>query len=220
MMASWSSQRTAAAGGILAMVLLAVGALLPGQPPKYGASADDVSAYLHDSHRTILVGLLLTGIAVPLYVWFIAHLAVSLRESGHASLGLAAAGGGLIVAAIASVGDALGAALAQSEKWGVSREVLRALYQADTFVYSRLFFAAVVVGVAAALAASRGALPAWLTWLAALQAVLVLLAGLSIKGGGFFSPTGGMVFIGFLAYLVGTALIAFGLWKSSASSTA
>jgi len=43
----------------------------------------------------------------------------------------------------------------------------------------------------------------------------MLLGGLSIKGTGFLSPTGGMAFIAFVAYFLGTAAFAVALWQSA-----
>jgi hypothetical protein len=215
-MGSWSQQRQAAAAGILSMVLLVVGYFMPGSPPKYTASGEKVTAFFTGHHRTILIGLILTGIAVPFYVWFVAHLAVALRDAGHSGLGLSVAIGGGLVSAAAAIGDAFTAAADQGANSGMVGATVRALYQTASFTYSRLTFPAIAVAIAVAIAAARGALPAWLKWLGALQAVLLLLTGVSLKADGFFSQTGGMAFIGYIAYFLGTALIAFGFWQASA----
>jgi hypothetical protein len=218
-MASWSSQQKAAAGGILAMVLLIVGYLLPGQPPKYNASATSVASWFADNHRAVLIGLILTGLAVPLYVWFLANLAVAFREAGQPGLGLLAAGGGLLVAAAASIADALTEAVAHGQRSGLADDTVRGLYHVSLFAYQRLSFAGVAFGLAVAFAAMRGLLPGWVKWVGLVQALALVLTGVSIKSAGFFSPTGGMALIGYLAYFVGTAVIAFGFWQASAAAT-
>lgn len=213
-MGSWSDQRKAAAGGILAMVLLVVGNFMMGSPPKLGASAASVTHFFTQHHRTILVGMILTGLAVPFYVWFVAHLALAIRGPRGAAIAL----GGLLVAACAATGDALMAAGAEATKWGSDPNAIRVLYQFSTIAYSRLFWAGIAVAVPLALAATAGALKTWVQWVAWTQAVLFLLGGLSLRSGGFLSPTGGMALIAYLAFFVGTALVAFALWQGEAAT--
>jgi hypothetical protein len=219
-MGSMLNQRNAAAGGILAMALLVVGNFMYGQPPKFAASGPTVTSFFHDHHKTVLVGILLTGLAVPLYVWFVAYLALAIRGA----LGAAVALGGLLVAACASTGDALPATLAHAAKLAdPSSASIRLLYELSAIAYSRLFWAGLAVAIPVALAATAGGLKAWVRWVAWAQAALFFLGGLSLKSGGFFSPTGGMALIGYLAFFVGTAAIAFALWQASpatASATA
>lgn len=217
-MGSWMNQRNAAAGGILAMALLVVGNFMFGQPPKFAAAAPDVATFFHDHHRTVLVGMLLTGLAIPFYVWFVAHLALALRGP----LGAAVALGGLLVAACAATGDALTATVAHAAKLGGSSDSgMRLLYELSVLAYSRLFWAGLAVAIPVALAAGAGALKGWVRWVAWAQAVLFLLGGLSLRSSGFFAPTGGMALIGYLAFFVGTAAVAFALWQASpAASTA
>lgn len=213
-MGSWSDQRKAAAGGILAMVLLLVGNFMTGKPPKLGADAASVTHYYTHHHHAMLIGMILTGLAIPFYVWFIAHLALTIRGAWGASIAL----GGMLVAACAATGDALTVAGTQATKWGSDPNAIRVLFQLSSITYSRLFWAAIAVAVPVALAAAAGHLRPWVRWVAWAQAVLCLLGGMSLKAGGFFSPTDGMALIGYLAYFIGTAAIAFALWQSEAAT--
>src|SRR5437764_15319715 len=98
-MGSWSDRKHGAASGFLAMVLLLVGNFITWKPPRFGAGPVTVLHFYSHHHRAILIGMILTGIAIPLYVWFIAHLATTV--GGH--LGAAIALGGILVAACAAV---------------------------------------------------------------------------------------------------------------------
>jgi hypothetical protein len=218
-MSAWSNERKPAAGGILAMILFVVGYFIPGAPPKLGAPSRSVVSYFDGHHRTILIGLILTGIAIPLYVWFLANLTVRLREGGHASLGLSIGLAGGLVAAVLCVADAMTAATAQGEQVGIDGKALRGMYQVSTFTYGRLCFPAIAVGIGVALVAARGGLSGWLKWLGWLQALLALLGGVSLKNSGFFSPTGAMPLIAYIAFFVVTGLTAWSLWSSTTTTS-
>lgn len=210
-MTSWLNQRNAAMGGILAMVLLLVGYFIAGQPPKFAADTAKISDFYSSHHRTLLIGMVLTGLAIPLYIWFVAYLANAIGGA----LGRATALGGILIAACAATGDALTVALTHAVRLQDSAGIVRFTYQAETVAYSRLFWAGLAVAVPVAIAAGKGALRPWVGYVAWLQAVLYLLGGLSLKSAGFFSPTGGMAEIAYIAFFVGTAVVAFGLWQSS-----
>jgi hypothetical protein len=214
-MASWLNQRNAAMGGILAMVLLIVGYFMAGQPPKFNASETSIADFYSSHHRTLLIAMVLTGIAVPLYIWFVAYLAMAL----DGALGMATALGGILVAAVAATGDTLTVALAHGVRFGDSTATYRLVYQVETLAYSRLFWAGLAISIPVAIAVSKGALKPWVGYIAWLQTVLYLLGGVSLKSSGFFSPTGGMAEIAYLAFFVGTALVAFGMWQSSPAAS-
>jgi hypothetical protein len=66
---------------------------------------------------------------------------------------------------------------------------------------------AAAFALATVLAARRSkAMPDWYAWLTLVPAVLFLLAGLALKSTGFFSPSGAMGFIAFIAFVVWIAL--------------
>ena len=215
-MGSWSDQRKAAMGGILAMVLLVVGNFMSGQPPKFAAGSSTVVSYFDDHHRSILIGMILTGLAVPLYVWFTAQLALMVRGLYGAGIAL----GGLLVAACAATGDALTATGSHAARVGDDPQAIRLLFQLSSLAYSRLFWAGLAVAVPLAMAAAAGQLKPWVRWVAWAQAVLYLLGGIALKETGFFSPTGGMAMIGYLAFFIGTALVAFSVWQTETAPAA
>jgi hypothetical protein len=210
-MASWLNQRNAAMGGILAMVLLVVANFMTGSPPKFDAPASSIMSYYSDHHRMLVIGAILTGLAIPFYLWFVAYLSMAVGGGQGAAVAL----GGVLIAACAATGDVLNLVLVKGFKLGDNAGSLRLLYQTSTIAYGRLFWAGLAVAIPLALAASRGVFRPWVGYVAWVQAVLYLLGGLSLKSTGFLSPSGGMALIAYLAFFVGTAVIAFGLWQSS-----
>jgi hypothetical protein len=209
-MGSAVNQRQGAMCGIAAVVLLVVGNFIYGQPPKFAASAEKVTAFYQDHHRAMLIGMILTGVAIPLYVWFLAHLVLAIRGS----FGVAVALGGLLVAAAATTGDVLTATATHAAKAGGDPQTIRFAFEASSIAYGRLLWGAVAVAVPLALAVRAGALRSWLAPVLYIQAALMLLGGLSLKSSGFFSPTGGMAVIAFLAYFLGTLAIAVALLQT------
>ena len=93
-------------------------------------------------------------------------------------------------------------------KAGGDPQTIRFAFEASSIAYGRLLWGAVAVAVPLALAVRTGALRSWLAPVLYVQAALMLLGGLSLKSSGFFSPTGGMAVIAFLAYFLGTLAIA------------
>ena len=50
------------------------------------------------------------------------------------------------------------------------------------------------------------ALPGWYAWLSLVAGLLFVLGGCALRNKGFFTPTGGMGFIAFIAFVVWVAL--------------
>lgn len=210
-MGSWSKDKQAAAGGVLAMVLLIVGNFMYGSPPRFDANAAKVVSFYDGHHRTILVGMILTGLAIPFYVWFIAHLANIVGGAQGRVIGY----GGLLVAACAATGDALTAAGSHAARLGDSPTAIRLLWQLSSLAYSRLFWPGIAIAVVLAMYAAGGGLKMYVRWIAWIQIVVFVLGGIALKETGFFSPDGGMAVIAYVVYFVGTGLFAFAMWQSA-----
>ena len=202
-MGKWSVERWAASTGIGFVVLLLVGGLIPGSPKKYNASAADIAGYFHDKHKALLVAGILYGLAYILFLWFLASFAGAFREAGQRRVSTIMYGAGVATLTIGAAADGLNMATARLVALGTPDDTIKALYGVDQFVYGRLFWTAAAFALATYFAASRTSLmPDWFAWLSVVAAVLFVLGGLAIKTSGFFSPSGGMPFIAFLAMLV------------------
>src|SRR5438477_13000892 len=101
------AERWAASSGMAFAVVLVVSNLLPGTPPHYDASAHRIVVFLTDHHRAITVGAVLQGLALVLFLWFLASFAGLFREAGQGRLSTIVYGAGVATVAIVAVGDAL-----------------------------------------------------------------------------------------------------------------
>lgn len=215
-MSKWSVERWAASTGLGFAVLLLVGALLPGSPKKWNASAVDVQSYLQGKHKEILISGILFGIGYVLFLWFLASFAGYFRDAGQGRLATIMYGAGVAAVTIAAIGDGITVAVAKLT-YTDDTNTVRALYGMSNFVYGRFFWMLAALALATWLAVKRSkAMPDWYAWLSLLGAAVFVLGGLSIKNHGFFSPTGGMAFIAFFGFIVWIAISSFGLVKKTA----
>ena len=202
-MGKWSPERWAASSGIGFVVLILIAVLIPGEPEKYNASAADIASYLHDNHKAILIGGILSGLAIVLFLWFLASFAGAFREAGERRVATIMYGAGVATAVFGALGDGLGMANARLVSLGIADDTLKALNGVQTFVYGRFFWTATALALAAFFATRRtSVLPDWYAWFSLGGAAVFVLGGVSLKTDGFFSPSGGMPFIGFLVLLL------------------
>ncbi len=103
--------------GPVLVVLLLVGALLPGQPPDLDAPGSEVREYLIDQSTQLQTSAVLGAIAALFGIWWIASVwrAMTLAEHGQPRLALIAAlgflGGGLVAgvnAGLVAAGSLMG----------------------------------------------------------------------------------------------------------------
>jgi hypothetical protein len=202
----WSTERWAASTGMGFAVLLLVGSFVPGSPKEWNASAADIQSYLQGKHRELLVAGILFGVAYVLFLWFLASFAGMFREAGQGRLATIVYGAGVATVAIAAIGDGLGVGLTKVT-YESDATTMRTLYGLQSWMYGRLFWTAAALALAAWLAVRRSkVLPDWYAWLTLLAAVLFVLGGLAIRNKGFFTITGGMGLIAFLALAIWIAL--------------
>jgi hypothetical protein len=218
-MASWSAQRQAAAAGIGFVVLLVISSAFIGSPPKFDASAEKVTSTFHDDHRRILIGLLISGAAIPFFIWFLAHFVAAVRAAGERALAFAILFGAIGGGAIAVSGDAVLATLAQSASTGGDPGTIRTLWQLNGMLGGRFEWLLLAAVLATGVAALRGAVPGWLGWISWAAAVLLLLGAVSIKASGAFSPNNVFAFLGFIGFLVWTVSSSVALWRAAPSTS-
>jgi len=186
--------------------MLLVGGFLPGSPKKWNASTADVQSYLQGKHKELLVGGILFGVGYVLFLWFIASFAGMFRDAGQGRLATIVYGAGVATVAIAAVGDGVSVGLTKVA-YSADAHTLQTLYGISNFFYGRLLWTAAALALATWLATKRSrALPDWYAWLSLLAAALFVLGGVALKNNGFFSITGGMGFVAFIALIVWVAL--------------
>ena len=201
-----SMERLAAWTGLGFALFLMVGNFLPGTPPKWNASAADIQLYLVGKNTKILAGLVLTGLAYVLFLWFLASFAGMFRDAGQGRLATIVYGAGVATIVIAAVGDGIQLAMAKII-YTADPNTVAALFGAGSWLYNRLFFALAAVGFATWLATKRSnVMPAWYGMLSLLAGGIWIVSGVSFGDNGFFSITGGMCVIGFISVAVWVGL--------------
>ncbi|MBV8258772.1 MAG: hypothetical protein JO073_13240 [Actinobacteria bacterium] len=217
-MNTWSMERWAASTGVGFVILLLVGNLMPGSPAKWNASAIDIQQYLQGKHKELIVGAILLGLGYVLFLWFLSSFAGMFREAGQGRLATIVYGAGVTTVAIAAVCDGLMLALTKIT-YTADPKTVAAIYGASTWMYSRFFWPAAALALATCLATRRSkVMPDWYAWLSLAGAVLFVIGGISMKNSGFFSITGGMGLIGFLAFAVWIAVSSLLLMQRTESA--
>jgi hypothetical protein len=201
-MTSLSWERGARATGIGFVVMFIIAFIVYGDPPKVNDSAAQIASFFDGDRGRVLTAMVLFGIAFILLLGFIAVIASTLREAGKGGWGAAtiAAGGAFVAlqAVTGAIAGALSLNIAATGDEGVLRGVNTLLSSID--VISAYPLGALVLATTIGLARA-GLVPAWYSWLGFLAGVLVLLHGTNWASSGFWSPTGGYLFITVIAGL-------------------
>ncbi len=202
-MGSLSTRQLAALGAVVAALLMVLGFVLHGSPPKFNADAPKIVGYFHDKHRKLLLSTLVVELGVALLLAVIAQLAVLLRDAGHrANAAVVGIAGAASIAAL-GIGAGLYGGLGQLATFGVEQATVPPLYRLIQFIQLAWFWTTLVLVLAVALAARKGAFPKWVAPVNGLVAFLLVLGGISVKAKGMFSAgTGVFCIIGSIAFLV------------------
>jgi hypothetical protein len=213
-------ERWARATGIGFVVMFIVSFIVLGESPKVNDSAQKIVSFFDGDRGRVLTAMILFGIAFSLFVFFIGAIASTLREAGRGGWGAVtiAAGAGFVAlqAVIGAIAGALALNVAATGDEGVLTSLNTLTSTVD--VISAYFFGTLVV--AATIGLSRAAItPAWYGWIGLIAAVLVYLHGTNWSTSGFWSPTGGYLFVTIIAGL-GWTLITSVLLYLRAPATA
>ena len=197
-------ERWGALGGILFVILVVAGALLPGSPPMPSDSTADMVKFIADKGDQVRIAGYLGAVAIVPFFWFIASLWRLLRrdEGGAPRLAVAAALGGAFAATVGAVGGIV-LALLPMVRSSLTPGLLRILYILSTNVaYLSLFgIATLVLSASVIFIRSRG-MPVWLGYFGILVALLAL-----IGGGATVSANDTLFNIGVVAFLLSSLWI-------------
>jgi hypothetical protein len=209
--------RYGAASGILA-VLLVVGAflgfILP-NAPELDAPGIDWAAYFADHQSRIQVGVIVLGVGLFFFIWFLGSLrsALARAEGGEGRLASIAFGGGIVAIASLMVAASAGAVAALRPE-DLDPNTTRALNDVGVVVggpgaagFTALFAATAIVGY------RHGALPAPIAGLAALAAITQPLAyGVAVTDSGAFAADGVLGgFIPIITFVIAMLALSYAL---------
>jgi hypothetical protein len=160
--------RLDAASGVLFATLLLVAIALPGPPPRADDPALVVARVFVAKRGQILAGVVLTGMAVAAYVWFLGAVRDSLERTRSAASGpmMAACGGGLVGAVLMLFGMVIFGGAAFSTSTLEDAVLVRALNDVGMVAIAASKFGFAVFAFAASRAGARsGVLPRSLSML-------------------------------------------------------
>jgi hypothetical protein len=214
-MGTFSKAQQAAVGAVAAVVLVFIGFVLPGSPPKFAATAPKLIAYFHDHHSRVLIGTVLIEIGVLLLVLVLPHVVAHIRAAGELELAPVAAVAVAATLAILGIGAALFGAIAQLAVKDDTQGAVRPAYELIAFIQIPWYWTSLALVVAVALAASRGVFARWVVPVNAVIAVLLVLGGISVKASGVFAAGSGVFcVIASFAWLVFLLELGLLLWRS------
>jgi len=203
--------RVAALGGVVFVILFLIGLFAPGSPPAVDDPSQDVADFFTDNRGAILFGTFLIGLGVIAMLWFVASLVNTMRDAGEARLAAAAFGGFIMAFSIGALAALLQAGLAYSVAGDIEADEVRALYHltlvANTL--SGVIFAAFALAVGGA-AVRTGFLPRVWGWASGAVGLLFIVASTAWGRDGFWSPTGAIVIIVnivFVVWVAGTSVL-------------
>jgi hypothetical protein len=188
--------RWARAAGIPFAALLIVGFVIFGDGPKVDASGSEVASFYSDHGGRVLTAEPIIAIGFLFLLWFAGAIAHVLRESGQGRLAatvLALAGAEVGVAYVVqamSAGLALNIADAGDE--GVNQAMNTLSWSIDAL---GAFLVGGFIGAATVGLTRAAIVPRWFTWFGLAAAVLVALRGTTWASSGFWSPSGGYLFV-------------------------
>jgi hypothetical protein len=209
-------RRLGAGAGVAFIVLYIVSGVIQGSTPSYTASAAKITHYYVSNHGSILAGVLIAGLAAPLFVAWGATLAWRLWRggaplAGGIVLGCLAAGIGM-----ATVAQVFSAGIDQAAVGPKDPGFVQGAYRMSGYFGHLAYWFAAVAVAATALVGSR-MFARWYVWWNVAAVVLLALGGASMKAKGFFGVEGGMGFIALLALLVWVLTTSVLLWRMSPS---
>jgi hypothetical protein len=217
-MANVNWERLARAAGIGFVVFFIAGFIVYGDAPKVNASAIDIASFFDGDRSRVLSGLVVIGIAFLLLLWFLGALANAMREAGEGRLALTVIGMGATFVSIQAVTGAIAGSLALNIAAIGDEGVLRAL---NTLIATGDAIAAYPLAgliLAATVGLSRSGVIArsWYMWIGLLAAILAFLHGTNWATSGFWSATGGYVFVTIIAGLGWTLITSWLLYTAEA----
>jgi hypothetical protein len=207
-------ERWGALAGVVFVVLVVVGAVIGGSPPKPSDSAAKIVNFYKDNQDSLKIGSYLAGIGLIPFLWFLGTLFGRLRkaEGGAGRVSGIALTGGVVALAIAMIGNGINAYAVLHPEGAVSS------FQIATILFGFAGFAiAVFVGATAVVVMRSNFLPAWFCFASVALALAWLVAAAGVSTESDAINTVG--FIVFLVWAVWLLVLSVLLYRAPQSQT-
>ena len=213
-------ERWARASGIGFVVLFIVAFITLGEPPKVNDSTDEIVSFFDGDRGRVLTSMIVFGIAFILLLWFVGAIANALREAGEGRLGATTIAMGATFVSLQAVIGAIAGGLAVNIAATGDAGVVQALntLTGSVDLIAAYPFAGLIAAATVGFTRLR-LLPYWYGYVGLAAAVLVLLHGTNWATSGFWSASGGYLWITIIAGL-GWTLITSVLLYTRAPATA
>jgi hypothetical protein len=200
-------ERWGRASGLGFVVLFIVSFLVLGEAPKVDDSAGEIASFYDGDRGRVLTAIVIFGLAFFLLLWFVGTVANALREAGEGRLAATSIAMGATFVTLQAMTGAVTATLAHSAAGQGDAGVVQALNTLSWSIDAISAFPLAGFILAASVGLSRAAvLQSWFVWAGIVAAGLAVLHGTNWAESGFWSQTGGYVFITIIAALAWLAL--------------
>lgn len=209
-------ERWGRAAGIGFVVAFVAAFIVYGEPPKVNATSDDIVSFFDGDRGRILTSMIIFGVAFLLLLYFVGAIANALREAGQGWLAATTIAMGATFVALQAMTGAIAGTLslniAAAGDTGTITSLNTLLSSVD--VISAFPLAGFIL--AASMGLSRaGILAGWHAWLGLLATGLVILHGTNWATSGFWSPTGGYLWVTIIAALGWTLITSWALYAKA-----
>jgi hypothetical protein len=184
--------RVAPGFGVVFAVFFVLGFLLIGDSPGLDDSPEEIATYFDDERGKLLTVIVLFGLSIVAFLWFLGSLVHTLRvEANESRLAATALGAGVVTTSlfggIVLLNAGLAFQIAEDGDAGVVAAVYDLAWVASTLISFPL--AALVFATGIGTWRSR-LLPAWFGWASVVVAVAILASGTTWARDGFWAPDG------------------------------
>ena len=184
--------RVAPGFGVVFAVFFVLGFLLIGDSPAIDASPGEIAAYYDDERGKLLTVIVLFGLAIVAFLWFLGSVVHTLRvEANESRLAPTALGAGVVTTSLFGGIVLLNAGLTFQIAEDGDAGVVAAVYDLAWVASTLISFPLAALVFATGIGAWRGRLlPAWFGWASAVVAVAILASGTTWARDGFWAPDG------------------------------
>jgi hypothetical protein len=184
--------RVAPGFGVVFAVFFVLGFLLIGDSPAIDESPEEIAAYYDDERGKLLTVIVLFGLAIVAFLWFLGSVVHTLRvEANESRLAPTALGAGVVTTSLFGGIVLLNAGLTFQIAEDGDAGVVAAVYDLAWVASPLISFPLAALVFATGIGAWRGRLlPAWFGWASAVVAVAILASGTTWARDGFWAPDG------------------------------